>query len=221
MWCPKCKTEYVDGITKCADCGINLVAELKPVSSEKLSAKTMERMEQEKEKKESMDTILHPKEGSHIFVDKRSQYEDMKSSAYTFFFVGIAGLILLVLVAFDVIPLHMASYMKIIMTIVMGSLFIFFLGIGIKSFQKTKSLASDAVIEENRTNEILSYFYEHETADTIDAAICDSSSMKKEQLYFHRYEIIKTALLQYSSDLSEDYTEDLIEKIYNNFFPES
>ena len=23
MWCPKCKTEYIDGITKCADCGVD------------------------------------------------------------------------------------------------------------------------------------------------------------------------------------------------------
>ena len=25
MWCPKCKTEYRDGITECADCGTQLV----------------------------------------------------------------------------------------------------------------------------------------------------------------------------------------------------
>jgi hypothetical protein len=30
MWCPACRTEYVDGVTHCADCGAELVAELDP-----------------------------------------------------------------------------------------------------------------------------------------------------------------------------------------------
>ena len=28
-WCPKCKNEYMDGITVCADCGTALVDELR------------------------------------------------------------------------------------------------------------------------------------------------------------------------------------------------
>lgn len=28
MFCPNCKTEYIEGVGKCADCGIALVAEL-------------------------------------------------------------------------------------------------------------------------------------------------------------------------------------------------
>ena len=27
-WCPKCKNEYIEGITTCTDCGVDLVDEL-------------------------------------------------------------------------------------------------------------------------------------------------------------------------------------------------
>jgi len=30
MFCPKCKSEYRDGFYKCADCGVDLVAEVTP-----------------------------------------------------------------------------------------------------------------------------------------------------------------------------------------------
>ncbi len=30
MFCPSCRTEYVEGVTECADCGVKLVASLPP-----------------------------------------------------------------------------------------------------------------------------------------------------------------------------------------------
>ena len=35
-WCPKCRNEYVEGITRCADCGSELVDSLNEVESETL-----------------------------------------------------------------------------------------------------------------------------------------------------------------------------------------
>ena len=35
-WCPKCKNEYRDGVTVCADCGCELVDSLEEVERVKL-----------------------------------------------------------------------------------------------------------------------------------------------------------------------------------------
>ena len=34
MWCPKCRNEYIDGVSTCVDCGCELVEEL-PVEIDK------------------------------------------------------------------------------------------------------------------------------------------------------------------------------------------
>lgn len=219
MWCPKCKTEYIDGITKCADCGVDLVEELPAASYDDLSGATKEKLSHIKAVEESKRT-LNPKEGSTRYIDKRSQYEEMKSSAYTFLFVGVLGIVAMILIALDIIPLHMAAYMRVIMAIVMGSLFLFFLFIGVRSFQKMKGLSGEAESEETLTNEILTAFLADHTAASIDASITDAGAMENEQLYFYRYEQIKRILSGDHPGLAEDYTEDLIEKIYTRLFPD-
>lgn len=221
MWCPNCKTEYVNGVTRCSDCGVALVNELtKAVDFSELSEETKEKLAHMKAREESRETI-HPKEGSNRYIDKRSQYEDMKSSAYTFLIVGVLGFFALILIACDVIPLNMASYMKIIMYLVMGVLFFIFLLIGIKSFAKMKHLSNDAAEEEKTTEEILFWFFSNHTKESMDASFASVAGLPEEQLYFKRCEVISGILSSRFPELAQNYTEDLIEKIYTRLFSEN
>lgn len=81
-WCPKCKCEYVDGITKCADCECELVSSLD--AQERMSdwdreiaarARAMMMQEQEADLKEQ----LAAKNEAFVYTDnseKRNEEED-------------------------------------------------------------------------------------------------------------------------------------------------
>ena len=42
MWCPECKNEYREGITRCADCDVDLVDELPEEPAENIDLSALE-----------------------------------------------------------------------------------------------------------------------------------------------------------------------------------
>ena len=113
-WCPKCKSEYREGIVKCADCKIDLVEELPPDNENPYSEEAqMQQMQQwvlddtveepveeavedssEPEKEDSIETKIRnarmaaASDPVRVYTDKKSKAEDFKSSGYTFFQIG-------------------------------------------------------------------------------------------------------------------------------------
>ena len=69
-----------------------------------------------------------------IYVDQNTRLEDMKSTSWSFCIVGIAGILLLILLWMGVLPFQIVQDTKIILTVVMGILFAFFLFVGIHAF---------------------------------------------------------------------------------------
>ena len=93
-WCPKCKCEYKEGITECADCKVPLVDEF-PVDEPVEEAIYQYEAVSEEETEEQTQQQKQPSAG--VYQDKKAKAEDFKSSAYTLLIVGTAARCLYVL----------------------------------------------------------------------------------------------------------------------------
>lgn len=217
MWCPKCKNEYVSGITRCVDCDCDLV--------ESLDFDTdTEEPEDIFVSKQAMEDYIEEKESSsnaapsHTYISKKAKKEDVKSTAYTFLLVSIAGFILLGLFYAGVLPLYVADYMKVIIGIVMGTMFLVFFVVGVRSFLEIKVLDAESSEEENLFHEVTEWFKSTHTTESIDAKIDTTAS--NEQLYFSRYEVMEQIISEKYPDLEASFFDHIIEELYSELFSE-
>lgn len=219
MWCPKCKNEYVPGITQCADCGVSLVESLDDFSSRESTAEPIEVGIYEEDCVCENDVPTSedaPVKRTHAYISQKSKTEDMKSTAYTFTLVGILGIVALVLFVTGVLPLHTANYMKIMICIVMGAMFLIFLVIGIRSFQQINAYSTAADKEENLLTEVTTWFLNSYHKVDIDSDI--DTTQQEELLYFSRYEVMRQYIVAQYPDIDESVLDHLIETIYAEIF---
>ncbi len=246
MWCPKCKNEYVEGFTHCADCDCDLVESLDMTEDFEYEIKNnfLSREESKKILKQKM--LIEAEENlssddisdedleenvldeiaeatkkiapAHAYVSKSTKKEDVKSTAYTFLIVSIAGFILLGLFLAGVLPIYVASYMKVIISIVMGAMFLIFFIIGVRSFRDIKKLENEADTEKELYQEVTDWFKENYSAEKIDAQA--DTSVGKEQLYFSRYEVMSELITEKYDSLEDSFLDHIIEELYSDIFSE-
>ncbi len=211
MWCPECKNEYIEGITRCADCKVALVPEL--TAEPKKPQTIVGDFDYAGKDAPASDENHVEKKATRVYVDKNAAYEDMKSTAYTFLLVGGAGIIFLILFGLGIISFNMAGYMKVLTMIVMGILFIAFFVIGIKYLQKLGTAQEAITSETDLTEEITNWFLASFLCSTQD-----EDSLSTEQLYFSRYEQMMQHLQTAYPELEEAYADHIIEILYEKVY---
>jgi murein DD-endopeptidase MepM/ murein hydrolase activator NlpD len=224
-WCPKCRSEYIEGIAVCKDCDEILVESLEDYDAQKhseqdeivdafISDDDIDSTNEDAEYNTNENTLLS--QASQVYVKKEDKYKDVLSSAYTLLLVGFGGLVLLLLVITDIINLHLASPGKYITYGGIGTLLVIFIIIGLFSLRTSKTLAKEAVAENELTADILEWFYKTITTDVIDQGI--TKELGEEMKYFKRIENIKEIITKAYGELNDSYLDKLSEDIYQEIF---
>ena len=229
-WCPKCETEYREGILTCADCGSTLVENLnfktrEPIieptflSSEDTAVNEMTEEEAlaflEESKKEALERRKRLEEGPGLYIESSKKAQEFKSGGLSLLFVGGLGFVCILLILFGIIPLHMNLFSKYLIIGVMGTLFILFIVMGFLSVKSYKKFELKASEEDTLTQNLTSWVKENLHKDQIDADIEDAS---EELLYFLRTEKMKEMITHKFLNLDAAFLDSFIDDIYPEIF---
>ena len=152
-----------------------------------------------------------------IYVDEQKRYEDTIATGQCFTAVGAIGLIAIVLLDTGVIKLAaLDSVNKLMVSIVMGLVFLIFFIIGMKSFMELKDISKKI----DRNNSLEKEIMEYVTVTHKDELMTLASLGEKgdADLYYKRAELITSVITEKYSLLEESFLDHMVEEIYSKIY---
>ncbi len=154
--------------------------------------------------------------GSTVYESKKAKAEEMSGSGYMLIFIGIGGIVFVLL--------HMLGLLSIVNTQLFSYIMMLFMFVamtywGFHSLKKSKEYQADSVQEEQLTNHIKTWLSQNISADDIKSA--DSSENSPEENFLLRIDYIKkrmTLEIPELVSLDEVYLDSLVEEYYNGLF---
>lgn len=219
-WCPKCKCEYVEGITVCADCGCDLVEEL-PVQrdEEELPEAVFGKETVEAEPLEGFEFDEEKVKPAHhyLYRNNEEKAEDSKTSGCALLGVGCMGVLVVILFFCGVIEINMSLTDKYMFTAVMGVFFLLFIIMGVVSLKNFRLLTGKAYKEKNLTIEIRKWCIGNMEKDRIDREL-ELDGVQEELKYFQRIDHMKQMVGRQFMNLDEAYLDRLVDEVYPEIF---
>ena len=155
-----------------------------------------------------------------IYVDEQKRYEDTKATGQCFTAVSAIGLIAIVLLDTGVISLAaLDSVNRLMVSIVMGLVFLIFFIIGIKSFMELKDISKKMDKNNSLEKEIMEYVTVTHRDELMALASSDEKSdVNSGDLYYKRAELITSIITEKYSLLEESFLDHMVEEIYSKIY---
>ena len=154
-----------------------------------------------------------------VYQNSAAKAEENKSSAYTLLFVGVLGMIVIVLGLAGVLPIHLGGNSKYLTYGIMSALFLLFIVMGVLSMKSYRIFAKKAESENSLKVTIEKWCREKLDATTIDDGLFEEE-VSGEEKYFKRIQVMKEKIGKQFLNLDDAFLEDLVDGIYSEIFPE-
>lgn len=175
----------------------------------------------EDENQEEAQTEKKEREPAAVYVDKKYKADEYKTSAYTLFLVGILGIVFLVCMGLDLLPIfNLGTSTKIMMYVVLGTLFVVFLGFGIYSMKAYKKILAESLEEESLIKKVEEYLNKTVTKEAIKASLTEKEieNENPEDMYFEITAMIEAEMKKAFPDLDEALLAKLTEDHYTRLY---